>query len=726
MITQPNPLKKMNLVQLKSKISYYGLLAAFCTGVVFLPACGDKKPTDTTEVKTDSVTTTVKEEIPPYDGENFADVKILRYEVKGFDELPLAQKKLLYYLSEAARSGRDITYDQNYKHNLLVRKTLENIYNTYNGDKSGEDWQKFESYLKRVWFANGIHHHYSEKKMMPEFSFEFFETLVAGSDQASFTLSEGQDTKALVAMLKPIMFDEKVDGKKVNKTKGQDLVKTSAANFYQNLTQKEVEAFYKKFENKEDSTPISYGLNSQLIKGTPPADALVGLQKDGIYEYKYAIGADGKRGKYADALEKMVYWLEKASTVAENENQKKVIDLLVQYYKTGDLKTFDEMSLAWVKTTDTNVDFINGFIEVYGDPLGYRANYESVVFMDDKEASKRMAILSENGQYFEDNSPIMKEHKKAKVVGVTYRIITVVNEAGDAAPSTPIGINLPNSNWIRKVGSKSVSLGNIEDAYNHAAGGKTTAEFYPTEELQKRQKEYGEVSGKMHTALHEVIGHASGQYNKGVTKDKLKNYASTLEEARADLVALYYLLDTKMVDLGLIPSLEAGKAEYDSYIMNGMMLQLRRLDAGADIEEDHMRNRQLVAKWAFEKGKAENVIEKKVIDGKTYFVVNDYDKLRVIFGQLLREIQRQISEGDYPAAEKLVEGYGVKVDAALLKEVKARYAPFNLAPYSGFLQPVLEPVMEGDEIKDVKIRYATSFAEQMMNFSKNYSFLKAK
>ncbi len=532
--------------------------------------------------------------------------------------------------------------------------------------------------------------------------------------------------KAFLAKLNPVIFDADFDGKKVNKTKGDDLVKTSAANFYNNLTQKEVENFYKSFANPDDATPISYGLNSQLIKGTPPKNALVGLEKDGIYEYKYGIGTAEKRGKYAAALEKMVYWLEKASTVAEDKNQKQVIDLLIEYYKTGDLKTFDEMSLAWVKTTNTNVDFINGFIEVYGDPLGYRANYESVVFMDDKEASKRMAVLSENGQYFEDNSPIMDEHKKEKVVGVTYRIITVVNEAGDAAPSTPIGINLPNSNWIRKTGSKSVSLGNIEDAYSEAAGGKTTAEFYPTQELQNRQKEYGEVSGKMHTALHEVIGHASGQYNKGITKDKLKNYASTLEEARADLVALYYLLDPKMVDLGLIPSLDAGKAEYDSYIMNGLMLQLRRLDQGADIEEDHMRNRQIVAKWAYEKGKSENVIEKKIIDGKTYFLVNDYDKLRVIFGELLREIQRQISEGDYSAAEKLVEGYGVKVDTAILKEVKERYAQFDIAPYSGFLQPVLEPVMDGDEIMDVKIRYATSFAEQMMNFSENYSFLKVQ
>ena len=717
----------MNIIQLKSKLSYYGLLAAFCTSLVVLPACGDKKPTNDKEVKADTLATSTEiKEIPPYEGERFADLRILRYEVKGFEQLPLAQKKLLYYLSEAGRCGRDIAYDQNYKHNLLVRKALENIYKTYNGDKSGEDWQKFETYLKRIWFSNGIHHHYSEKKMIPEFSYDYFENLITNSDQNGFALAEGQDIKAFLEILNPIIFDANVDGKKVNKTKGQDLVKTSAANFYENLTQKEVENFYKSFTDKNDETPISYGLNSQLIKGTPPENVLLGLQKDGIYEYKYGIGTAEKRGKYAAALEKMVYWLEKASTVAESANQKQVIDLLIQYYKTGDLKTFDEMSLAWVKTTDTNVDFINGFIEVYGDPLGYRANYESVIFMDDKEASKRMAVLSENGQYFEDNSPIMNQHKKEKVVGVTYRIITVVNEAGDAAPSTPIGINLPNSNWIRKSGSKSVSLGNIEDAYNQAAGGKTTAEFYPTEELQNRQKEYGEVSGKMHTALHEVIGHASGQYNKGITKDKLKNYASTLEEARADLVALYYLLDPKLVDLGLIPSLEAGKAEYDSYIMNGMMLQLRRLDEGADIEEDHMRNRQLVAKWAYEKVKSENVIEKKMIDGKTYFLVNDYNKLRTIFGELLREIQRQISEGDYLAAEKLVEGYGVKVEPALLKEVKERYAQFDLAPYSGFLQPVLEPVMEGEEIKDVKIRYATSFAEQMMNFSENYSFLKAK
>jgi dipeptidyl-peptidase-3 len=723
----------MDKIRQKSRYNaflYPLLVSGIMTFGTALSSCqkADDKQ-NTTQTQTDS---SARETIPdfvrePYTPEQFADLRILQYEVEGFDKLSLNEKKLVYYLVQAGLCGRDIIYDQNYKHNLRIRKVLEAVVKTYSGDKNSENWNKFMVYAKRVWFSNGIHHHYAERKILPEFSKEYFAELLQNSDASKLPLSAGQEVAGLIEMLTPILFDPKIDGKRVNKADGVDLVATSATNFYSaDLTQKEVENFYKNFIDPKDTRPISHGLNSLLRKGTPPAGVLVGYEKDGIYELPYAIGTAEKKGKYAEALSKMVEWLKKAAEVAENQEQKRVIELLIEYYQTGDLKKFDEYSIAWTGVVNTTVDFINGFIEVYGDPLGYKASYESVIYIENKEASERMKVISENAQFFEDNSPILPEHKKKEVKGVSYRVITVVGEAGDAAPSTPIGINLPNANWIRKEhGSKSISLMNIEEAYEKAAGEGITNEFYLDEAVKSRLKAHGGLSSKMHTALHEVIGHASGQIEAGVgtPKETLKNYASTLEEARADLVALYYILDPKMVELNLVPSDEVGKAEYDSYIMNGLMLQLRRLELGEHLEEDHMRNRQLVAAWVYEKGKAENVIEKKVVEGKTYFVVNDYAKLRVLFGDLLREIQRVISKGDFVAAKKLVETYGVKVDKTLHKEVLDRYAAFNIAPYSGFIQPTLVPFEKEGQIIDIKIKYGTSFVDQMLEYGDKYSFL---
>lgn len=643
--------------------------------------------------------------------DRFADLQVLKYEVPGFDQLSAQQKELVYYLSEAALCGRDITYAQNYKYNIQVRRTLEQIFKNYEGDRTGDDWTAFETYLKRVWFSNGIHHHYSEKKMMPEFDAAYFSALLDGSPNAEWPLLEGESADDFKAKLNGILFDPNIAAKKVNKEKEADKVLESANNYYgDGVTEEEAVAFYKAMNIEGDTTPLSYGLNSRLVK-----------EEGELKELVYKVD-----GLYGAAIEKMVYWLEKASTVAENVAQKAYIDLLVEYYKTGSLQVWDDCNIQWVQATEGDIDFIHGFIEVYGDALGYKASYESVIEINDFEASDRMAVLADNVQWFEDNSSIMDEHKKAKVTGVSYKVVNVAIEGGDCAPNTPIGINLPNANWIRtQHGSKSVSLGNIVQAYNDAGGKGTVAEFYLTEESQNRRKEHSALAGKMHTAMHEVIGHASGKLNPGVGQpnETLKNYSNTLEEARADLVALYFVYDQKIVDLGLVPDLEVGKAEYDGYIMNGMMLQLRRLEEGENLEEDHMRNRQLVAKWAYEKGKADNVIERKKVDGKTYFVVNDYDKLRDLFGQLLREIQRIKSEGDYASAEALVENYGVVVDQELLVEVKKRYEPFDLAPYSGFVQPKYTAVEKDGKITDVKVEYQDDFAAQMMDLSERYSYL---
>lgn len=642
--------------------------------------------------------------------DQFADVQILRYEIPGFEDLSAKEKELVYYLYQAGLSGRDIIYDQNYKHNLVIRRTIEAIIENYAGDKNSEDYNQFLIYAKRVWVSNGIHHHYSTQKMVPGFSSAYFAELLKDIPQEALPLSEGEDKKALLNKLTPIIFDATIDAKRVNQDASVDMVATSANNFYEGVTEQEVERFYAQKLKGGDDTPLMYGLNSKLVK-----------ENGRLVEKVYKVG-----GMYGEAIEKIVYWLGKASQVAENEKQKAALDKLIQYYKSGDLRDFDAYNIAWVADTSSVVDVISGFIEVYGDAMGYKGAYESVVSIKDQEASERMAAIAHNAQWFEDNSPIMDEYKKKDVTGISYKVVTVAAEAGDAAPSTPIGINLPNSAWIRKAhGSKSVSLGNITDAYSKASGEGSAGEFAYSDEEKARAKEYGVLAGKLHTALHEVIGHASGQLHEGVRNpaETLKNYASPLEEARADLVALYYIMDPKMVEIGIMPSLEVGKAEYEGYIRNGMMLQLRRLNEGDNIEQAHMRNRQMIAAWVYEKGKAENVIEKKVENEKTYFVINDYEKLRNLFGQLLREIQRIKSEGDYDAGRAIIEDYGVKVDQDILKEVKKRYEKMASAPYAGFIQPKLIPVMTDGRITDVKVEYPRDFVEQMMFYGKEYSFL---
>lgn len=645
--------------------------------------------------------------------DRFADLEVLRYEIPGFDELTAQQKELAYYLYEAANSGRDMIYDQKYKHNLTIRRTLEAIFNSYQGEKSGEDWSKFETYAKRVWFSNGIHHHYSNLKFVPECSAEYFELLVKGSEAAQLPL-DGKTVEAFLSEIKPIIFDPKVGAKGVDLASGIDNIKASANNFYEGVTQAEVEAYYASKMKKDDPQPISWGLNSKMVK------------ENGVLTEK--VWKSG--GMYGASIDKIVYWLEKAVAVAENDKQKKALTLLIEYYKTGDLKKWDEYNIAWVADVDSRIDVVNGFIEVYGDAIGKRASYESVVSIKDMEATKRIAAIAKEAQWFEDHSPIMPNHKKKEVKGITAKVITVIQEAGDAAPSTPIGINLPNANWIRQQhGSKSVSLGNIVRSYN-VVGAKSPLlkEFAENEGQIKRAKEYGALAGDLHTDMHEVIGHASGQINKGVADpdQTLKNYASTLEEARADLVALYYVLDPKLVEIGVMPSLDCGKAEYDSYIMGGLITQLTRLNIGENLEEAHMRNRQLNAKWAYEMGKKDNVIEFIKRNGKTYVRVNDYEKLRVLFGELLKEIQRIKSEGDFKAATALVEGYGVMVDQDLLKEVKERFNKLNVAPYKGFIQPRLVPVMEGEKMVDVKVEYPNNFTENMLKLGKEYSTLPNK
>lgn len=645
------------------------------------------------------------------DSNRFADLRILTYDASGINDLTVKQKELVYYLSQAALSGREITYAQNYKHNIQIKRVLEAIYTTYNGDRNVESWKNFEVYLKRFWFSNGIHHHYAEKKFIPDFSREYFSTLIEGSLISDSLTLENETKDQMVSKLLPVIFDPLVDSKKVIKDKGVDKVALSANNYYgEGVTEAEAIAHYGIMGVSGEETPIEYGLNSRLVK-----------QDGQLVDLVYKSG-----GLYGGAIDQIIFWLEKAKNVAENDAQASHVGMLIDYFKTGDLKQWDATNINWLRSTEGDIDFILGFIEVYGDAIGYKGAYEAVIQMNDKEASERMAVLSENAQYFEDNSSIMEEHKKENVVGVSYRVINAAMEAGDAAPATPIGINLPNSNWIRSThGSKSISLGNIVEAYNSSGGSSSLNEFYFDEKVRARIKDHGKLSSKMHTAMHEVIGHASGKINDGVgtPKETLKNYSNTLEEARADLVALYYIYDQKLVDLGLMPSLDVGMAEYDSYIANGMMLQLRRLEEGENIEEDHMRNRQLNASWAYEKGLDDQVIEKKIIDNKTYFVVNDYAKLRIIFGDLLREIQRIKSEGDYEAAEALVEGYGVKVDPAIHKEVKSRYESLNLAPYSGFVQPKLEPKFD-DEGNFINLRVSEEgYVEQMLRFGKKYAFV---
>ncbi|MBD3637278.1 MAG: dihydrofolate reductase [Crocinitomicaceae bacterium] len=635
------------------------------------------------------------------DGNVFADLQILQYEIPGFDKLSLQQKKLVYYLYEAGLSGRDIIWDQNYRHNLAIRNALENIYANYEGDKSSVEWNNFEVYLKRVWFSNGIHHHYSMDKFIPQFSRDYFETLLK------------ETNTELDAEIVDIMFDPEADKKRVSLDASKDLILSSATNFYgPDVTEEDVDAFYADRMANAGKHPVEFGLNSQLVKN----------ENGEIVENVWKVG-----GMYNDAIVEVVKWLKLAQGVAENKAQGDALGLLIKYYETGDLQTWSEFNIAWSQATKGDIDYIQGFVEVYGDPKGMRGSYESIVQVNDFEASARMKVLADNAQWFEDNSPIMDEHKKPNVVGVSYKVVNVAGESGDASPATPIGVNLPNSNWIRaEHGSKSVSLGNIVQAYNEAGGDGILDEFAHDKEEIDRAKKYGKIGSKMHTAMHEVIGHASGRINDGIgtPKETLKNYSSTLEEARADLVALYFLLDEKLVDLGLIESTDVGRAEYDDYIRNGMMVQLRRLEPGADIEEAHMRNRQLVASWAFEKGQPDNVIEKVQRDGKTYFEIHDYQKLRTIFGDLLKEIQRIKSEGDYEAGKALVENYGVKVDQDLHKEVLDRAEKLGIPPYNGFVNPILTPVMDDNgEITDIEISQPNSFPEQMLNYSERYGFL---
>jgi dipeptidyl-peptidase III len=643
--------------------------------------------------------------------ERFGDVQMLRYQITGFEELSLKQKELAYYLYEAALSGRDIIWDQKYRHNLLVRRTIEAIWNNYKGDKNAAEYKKFEEYSKRVWFSNGIHHHYASDKIMPEFSFSFFQSLLTNCDQKALPLNPGETADQLANFLKPIMFDPKVDSKTVNLEAGIDNIKGSANNFYQGVTQKEVEEFYGKMMDKNNKTPISYGLNSKVVK-----------ENGKLVEKTWKVG-----GMYTQAIERIVFWLKKAVTVAENDNQKKALELLITFYETGDLKKFDEYNIAWVADVNSAIDVVNGFIEVYQDALGKKASFEAVVSIKDKEATKKIETIANNAQWFEDNAPLFPNHKKKEVKGIIGKSINVVVESGDAAPSTPIGINLPNSNWIRQEhGSKSVSLGNIVGAYNIAgAKSPSTGEFSLNDETKKRAKEFGNIASELHTDMHEVIGHASGQLEPGIaTPDiTLKNYQNALEEARADLVALYYIYDQKLVDIGVMPSLEVGKTEYESYLLNGLMLQLNRIDLGKSIEEAHMRNRQLISKWVMEKGAADKVAEFIKRDGKTYIQINNYEKLRVLFGDLLKEIQRIKSQGDFKAGQALVENYGVKIDPILHKEVKDRFSKLNVAPYKGFIQPRLVAVEKDGKIRDVKVEYPTSFSDQMLEFGKKYSFL---
>ncbi len=692
------------------------------TAALLLAACDQARvPTDTAQNASQSVPV---EAVAAEDTHNqvstqqissqvdrFADVQVLSYEVPGFDELPLQEKKLAYYLSQAALAGRDIFYDQNYQYNLRIRKLLAAVVSSYSGDRSSDEFTGLLDYAKRVWFANGIHHHYSADKMFPDFSPQALAQMVAGSDASLLPLEPGQRIGELLALLQKPIFDPATAAKKIVLDADVDQVSASAVNFYHDVTAAEATAFYANRLDEDPARPVSWGLNSQLVK------------KDGqLLERTWRVG-----GMYGPAIEKIVYWLNKAVTVAENDRQKAWLEKLVTYYQTGDLRDYDDYNIAWVADTDSRVDAVNGFTEVYDDPLAYRGSWESVVSIRDLEATRRISTIAGQAQWFEDNAPILEEHKKQNVVGISAKVITIVMEGGAASPSTPIGINLPNANWIRKEhGSKSVTLGNIMTAYEVAsAASGLDAEFIRGEEVKTWAKQYGELASVLNVDLHEVIGHASGQINPGVgtPKETLKTYSSTLEEARSDLVALYYIMDPKLVELGLMPSLDVAKASYDKNIRNGLMIQLRRIKPGDDLEQAHMRNRQLNAAWVYEKGLPDNVIEKVVENGKTYFVINDYDALRDLYGQLLREIQRIKSEGDYEAASALVETYGVKVDQEIHQEVLERVAPFNIAAYSGFIHPRYRPVEEGGEIVDVVIEYQDDFVEQMLEYEKNYSFL---
>lgn len=653
----------------------------------------------------------MKEEFS-YIVDQFADLQILRYKVPGFENLSLRQKQLLYHLSEAALMGRDILFDQNGRHNLVIRRTLEAVYQYGTVDKSSADYQAFEVYLKRVWFANGIHHHYGEDKFIPGFSEAFFDAAVRSVDASLLPLKAGETVDTLLARLKPVIFDPVVMPKRTVQSGDTDWIQASANNYYgEDVTQAEVEAFYGKMKAEGDSRcPLSYGLNSRLEK-----------ENGQLVERVWKVG-----GLYSEAIERIVAELEKAAAFAENEKQRQIITTLIDYYRTGDLRTFDAYSILWVEDTDSQVDFVNGFIETYGDALGLKASWESTVNFRNEEATRRTQTISENAQWFEDHSPVDQRFKKERVKGVSAKVITVTMLGGDCYPSTPIGINLPNADWIRRDhGSKSVTIENIMEAYDKASQGSGFSdEFVWSDEERNRIKTYGFLTDMLHTDLHECLGHGSGQLLPGTDPDALKAYASTLEEARADLFGLYYLADPKMQELGLVPDGEAFKAEYYKYMMNGLLTQLVRIEEGKDVEEAHMRNRQLIARWVFEQGAADKVVELKKREGKTFVVINDYQQLRALFGKLLAEVQRIKSEGDYEAGRSLVENYGVKIDPVLHHEIRERYVRLHLSPYKGFVNPVMREVKDDSgHVTDITLDYTEGYAEQMLRYSRDYSYL---
>ncbi len=675
-------------------MKYKGVYALAIAAMVAV-GCAEEKKDDNAFAKAEKTATTDFD----FTVGQFADIKILRYQIPGFEDLTLKEQKLVYYMTQAGLAGRDIMWAQNYRHNLAIREALETVYTSDKVEKTGEEWAQFETYLKRIWFANGIHHHYSNAKMKPAFSPEYLKKVLA---ESGATL-EGEAFD--------VLFNDK-DSKKVNLSKDADIVLESAINFYgPDVTTAEAEQFYDAIK-VDANEPIEKGLNTRLVK-----------ENGKLVEQVYKSG-----GLYGEAIDNIIGWLEKAKTVAENEQQEKALGLLIEYYQTGSLDTWDDYCIAWATSTEGNIDWINGFIEVYNDPKGYKGSYETIVQIKDFDMSKKMAVLSTEAQWFEDNSPLMPEHKKETVKGVSYKTVIVAGEAGDASPSTPIGVNLPNNNWIRQThGSKSVSLGNIINAYNNAGGSGRLKEFAHDEEEVALEEQYGQLGDKLHTALHEVVGHASGQINKGVgtPKETLKRYKSTIEEGRADLFGLYYLMDPKLQELGLVEDWEkTGKAAYDGYIRNGLMTQLIRLELGDMVEEAHMVNRQWVSAWSYERGLEDNVIEKVTRDGKTYYNINDYVKLREIFGELLRETQRITSEGDYEAAKNLVEDYGVQVDQDIHKEVLARNSQFKSAPYSGFVNPAIVPTMDGEEITGFSIQQPESFESQMLEYASKYGSLK--
>ena len=675
-------LKNTNYLSMKKIFKTMMLFTAALTAV----SCGEKEQKQTEF---------------DYNVESFADIQILRYKVDGFDELSLKQKTFIYYLNEAALWGRDILFDQNGRYNLEIRRMLEDFYQNYKGDREDKNFKGVEEYLKRVWFSNGIHHHYGSDKFVPKFERQWFVEQTKCSEEIA-----------------EVIFNPEVMAKKISLAEGVDLLLASACNYYQGVTQEEAEAFYAEMKAKGDQThPVMYGMNSTLVKG-----------KDGkIYEDVWKVG-----GKYGQAISKIVENLKLARPFAEDAKQQQVIDFLISFYETGDLKTFDEYSIAWVENTEPNVDFVNGFIESYGDPLGMKASWESIVNFKDIEATKRAEQLSINAQWFEDNSPVAKEFKKEKVKGVSAKVISASILGGDLFPSTAIGINLPNSNWVRaEHGSKSVTIANLTEAYAQASNGSGMLEefAYGKEEIEIIKK-YGQFTDDLHTDLHECLGHGSGKLLPGVDPEALKAYGSTIEEARADLFALYYLADAKLVELGLLPDAEAYKASYISQMQNGLLTQVVRIKLGDQIEESHMRDRALIARWAFEKGKGaakggKDVIEMVKREGETFVKINDYEKLRNLFGQLLAEIQRIKSTGDYNAARDLVENYAVKIDPELHKEILDRYQKLNIAPYKGFVNPVYTAVKDSKgNITDVKVSYEEGYSEQMLRYSKDYSPLK--